>query len=106
MPKKKRARTVRRAIERELGALADAREKLARISDGGAPERPLTVASASIVEPRALALGCARCEGELRVESHDALSTPQGALRRVRARCRGCGAIREIWLQIVVSLPS
>jgi hypothetical protein len=91
-----RKRTTRRAAQRELTKLEDAREKLARISPGGAPERPIDVESASTVERRALALGCARCEGETRVEAHDAVA----GLRRVRARCKACGAVREVWLRI------
>lgn len=91
-----RKRTARRAMERELAKLEDAREKLARLSPGGAPERPLDVESASAVEPRALALGCARCEGETRLDAHEAVA----GLRRVRARCKRCGAMREVWLRI------
>lgn len=83
-------------MQRELTKLEDAREKLARLSPGGAPERPIDVESASTVETRALALGCARCEGELRLEAHDAVA----GLRRVRARCKACGTAREVWLRI------
>lgn len=99
---KKRARTERRKMDRDREKLADAREQLARISPGGSPERPLVVESASVVEPRALALGCARCGGELRLEDHAAV---QG-LRRVRARCRPCGAVREVWLRLEERLLS
>ncbi|UJR84502.1 hypothetical protein [Sandaracinus amylolyticus] len=102
MAAKKRARTVRRKLERELTSLHDAREKLALLSEGGAPERPIVVPSASVIETRALSLGCARCEGELRIESHDAV----GGLRRVRARCRACGAVREIWFDLASRLLS
>lgn len=93
---KKRARAERRKMDRDRAKLEDAREQLARISPGGSPERPLVVESASVVEPRALALGCARCAGELRLEDHAAV---QGQ-RRVRARCRSCGAVREVWLRL------
>ncbi len=98
--KPKRARVERRKRERELEKLGDAREKLARLSEGGSPERPLEVTSASVVEPHALGLGCARCEGELRLVAHDAQRTEHGVLRRVRARCKQCGALREVWLRI------
>ncbi|MDQ3034400.1 MAG: hypothetical protein M3Y87_18475 [Myxococcota bacterium] len=99
---KKRGRVDRRRIERDVKKLGDAREKLAKLSPGGAPERPIDVESASIVESRALALGCARCEGELKMEDHAAVL----GLRRVRARCKTCGATREVWLRIAERLLS
>lgn len=92
----KRARTDRRRAERELAKLGDAREKLARLEPGGTPERPIDVESASVIEPRALALGCARCGGETRLEAHDAIS----GLRRVRARCKSCRHLREVWMRV------
>lgn len=97
---KKRPRTQRRAIERELKKLEDAREKLALLSPGGAPERPIEVTSASVIEPHALGLGCARCEGALRLEAHDAIGSAHGPLRRVRCRCTRCGATRVVWLRV------
>lgn len=103
---KKRARVERRRRERELDKLGDAREKLARLTEGGAPERPIEVPSASVIEGHALGLGCARCEGELRVVDHDAVRTETGVLRRVRAQCKRCRAVREVWLRVVVHLPS
>src|SRR5690606_39943442 len=99
---KKRARVDRRRRERELDKLGDAREKLARLSEGGAPERPIEVPSASVIEAQAVGLGCARCEGELRVVDHDAMRAEHGVLRRVRAQCKRCRAIREVWLRVVV----
>ena len=102
----KRARVERRRIERELDKIGDAREKLARLSEGGSPERPIEVASASVVEGLALSLGCARCEGELRLVDHDAVRTPQGLLRRVRAQCKACRSEREVWLRIAERLLS
>jgi hypothetical protein len=99
---KKRTRTERRRIERELGKLADAREKLALASAGGAPERPITVESASVIESIAEALGCARCDGEARVEEHAA----ERGLRKVTTRCRACGSLRVVWVQIASRLLS
>lgn len=98
--KRTRTRTHKRALEREVKKLEDAREKLALLSPGGAPERPIEVASASVIELHALGLGCARCEGALRLEAHDAVGTDQGPLRRVRARCTRCRALRTVWLRI------
>jgi hypothetical protein len=99
--KKKRVRTERRRLERELRKIGDAREKLAQLSAGGTPERPIDVTSASVVESTALSLGCMRCESALRLEDHDAVRTEHGILRCVRARCTMCRAAREVWLRIV-----
>jgi hypothetical protein len=99
--KKKRVRTARRRLERELGKIGDAREKLAQLSSGGASERPIDVTSASVVESTALGLRCARCESALRLEDHEAIRTPHGILRRVRTRCTMCRASREVWLRIM-----
>lgn len=87
-------------LERELRALEDAREARAKLVAGGTPARPIVVTSASVVELTAEALGCARCEGTLRAEDHDAPTVDGLTLRRVRARCRACGAVREVWLRI------
>ena len=102
MAARKRPRTERRKNDRELAKLADAREALAQLEPGGAAERPLVVPSASVIEMRALALGCARCGGELKLEEHEAL----GGLRRVRARCRACGARRDVWVRLAERMLS
>lgn len=94
--KKTRPRTQRRRAERDATKLGDAREKLARLSPGGTPERAIEVSSAAIVESEAVALACARCGGETRSEEHEAIE----GLRRVRTQCKRCGARREVWLRI------
>ncbi|MBX3270643.1 MAG: hypothetical protein KF729_10295 [Sandaracinaceae bacterium] len=101
--KKKRPRTLRREHERAVDKLEDARERLARLEPGGEATRPIEVSSASVVESRALGLGCARCGGALELEAHDAVRGELGPLRRVRARCRACRARREVWLRVAVS---
>lgn len=104
---KKRRRTVRRSIERELEKIGDKREKLAALSEGGAPDRPIEISSASVAEGAAKSMKCARCEGELGELEHDAVRGPTGAiLRRIRARCRMCGHKREIWMRVVEQRPS
>lgn len=102
MAQSKRPRAQRRRLERELTKLADAKQRLAELSPGGNPERPIDVDSASVVALRAAALGCARCEGDLRVEREEAV---QG-LRRVAASCKACRAERVIWLRLASRLLS
>ncbi len=97
----RRARVSRRATERALDKIGDAREKLAGLSPGGAAERPLEVSTAAVVELTALGLGCARCEGELALIDHAAERAGSGVLRRVSARCKACRAKREVWLRVV-----
>jgi hypothetical protein len=96
-----RARTTRRAAERALAKDARDRARLAEMSPGGAPTRPIEVASASVIEPSASSTPCALCEGTLRIEEH-AAETAQGVrLRVVRLRCTRCSATRSIWFRIV-----
>lgn len=100
--RRERPRTVRRRRERALDALGDARERLAALSAGGAADRPLDVDSASVVELVAARLGCARCDGAVRVLRHDAVD----GLRRVHTRCTTCERTREVWLRLAPRLLS
>lgn len=101
---KKRARTTRRETERDALKLADARERLAKLEQGGSCERPMRVESASQIELRAEALRCPRCESELRVHEHVARVVGGQSLRMVDARCKQCGAQREVWFVIASDL--
>lgn len=101
MAAKKRARTERRQLDRDVAKLIEAREKLARLEAGGEPSRPIEVPSASVVETRALdARRCLACEGALRVHEHRAARD----LREVELACKQCGRRRILWFR--VSLPS
>ncbi len=82
-----------RALRKEVGV----RERLAAAAPGGAADRPLVVASASVIEGRARSVPCIQCGGELDLRQHRAGS---GALRVVALVCRLCHAPREIWFKI------
>jgi hypothetical protein len=98
----KRARTERRAAERAQEKVVRAREKLASLEPGGAPERPIDVTTASVIEPHARSLGCARCgEQPVRVAEHEAHREGGRHLRLVRVACPRCGAERGIYFRIV-----
>lgn len=98
---KKRERSKRREVMRDLEKLAATREKLAALEPGGGPERPLEVSSASQVEVRATGLACLRCDGALRLVEHRSVVHPRaGALREVELSCRTCSARRLIWLRV------
>ncbi len=101
---KKRERTVRREAEREAEKLADARERLSLLEQGGSWERPIRVESASQIELRVESMRCPRCDGELKVFEHVARNVSGHSLRMVDARCKRCGHRREVWLVIASDL--
>jgi hypothetical protein len=101
--KPKRARTVRREAERAAVSLARDRERLFALEPGGSPERPIDVQAVSVVELRAVAVRCPRCDGEHRVDEHAAVTTEGGArLREMRLACRECGSKRSLWFRLPV----
>lgn len=73
------------------------RERLAALSPGGTRERPIRVASASVIEVRTGALACPLCGGSYRLEEHVA---PAARLRRVDVHCRDCSTPRSLWFRI------
>jgi hypothetical protein len=101
-----RARTERRAAERAVTKLADARERLATAEPGGGPARPLRVDSASQIEPHALAIECLRCGGTNRLLEHAAVAHDGEVLRVARMRCSRCGSSRTLWFRIAPTLPN
>lgn len=100
MAKKPRARSQRRAAQRASSKLVDARERLFELEPGGAPERPLTIATAAVVEAHASALACPRCEGKHDIVEHLAVTLGSMRLREARVRCRQCGSTRSMWFLI------
>ena len=109
----KRSRTERREAARDAAKLARARVKLAALEAGGAPDRPIEVASASIIEPHAASMACAACGApNVRVEEHVALTLPGDGgeparrLRVVHVICPRCGTRREVYFRIGTVLPS
>jgi hypothetical protein len=102
-----RARTVRRANDREIEKLRDARAKLARVEVGGSPGRPREVTSAAVIEGQARSLGCARgCEGEARIGEHTAETIDGDRLRVVTTECPRCGAERRVYFRLKNDAPS
>lgn len=102
MGKKRPERTARRQSERAARQLVRDREKLATLSPGGSPERPIAVDSAAVVEVRAQATPCPQCEGELRVGEHRS----ERGLRVVAVTCTRCHVKRELWFRLVSSEPN
>ena len=95
---KKKARRLTKA-ERAQRALRSDQETLARMEPGGTPERPLDVPSPSVVESRAIGLGCVYCEGEVKLRAHEAEKVGAQLLRRIETECGACGGTREVWVR-------
>ena len=104
--KKPSDRTLRREQERARAKLIEARERLARLEPGSSPSNPIEVASASLVEPRALSLRCLRCDGEARLDEHVAVVVGERRLRLARTICRVCGSRRELYFRLGTTLAS
>ena len=96
----KRPRTARRALARESAKLVEKKWKLAALESGGAPDRPIEVASASVVESHARALPCALCDGAVRVDQHTAEEHGGARLRVARVVCTRCGTPRAIYYRL------
>ena len=96
-PKPKRPRTERREAARALRKDIGARQRLVAAGPGGAADRPLLVASASVIEGRARSVPCIQCGGELDLRQH---SAEDATLRLVKLVCRLCHAPRELWFKI------
>jgi hypothetical protein len=79
---------VRKHLERK--------DKLAVLEVGGAAERPIHIATASLVDVMARAAKCHRCDGTVRLEDH----VVRENLRVARVRCSSCGTEREIFFAI------
>src|SRR5262249_26798394 len=96
-------RAGRRARAREHAELVRELERLARTRPGGAPERPIEVASPAQVDPMADATPCPLCEAGLRLEEHRA-ETVRGVRLRVAAmRCTRCGVRRALYFRLASS---
>lgn len=103
----KRARTERREAARAAVKLAESRLKLAALEEGGVPDRPIEVTSASVVEPHAASMPCAACgEQGIRVEEHVAAEVAGARLRIARVRCTRCNVARQVYFRIGTTLPS
>jgi hypothetical protein len=86
------------AVQRER-----VREQLARMTRGGARDRPIRVSSAAVIEPRTIATPCPRCGGEYRIHEH---VRPSPDRRRVEVACRQCATPRALWFEIVADDPN
>ena len=94
-----RRRAATRAATLGARRLARDREQLARIAEGGSPERPIVVESPAEVEVVAAA-PCPLCDAAVRVVAHDAVTIDGERLRVARTACSGCRAERSIYVAL------
>jgi hypothetical protein len=99
-PRAAGARAQRRADARATEKLWRARERLAALEPSGSPERPISVVSASQIEPHASTLRCLACDGAVRIEDHAAGMQGGSVLRTVRVVCRQCGRPRVVYFRV------
>ncbi len=104
--KPKTERSARRAAERAREKLGLQRTRLARLDAGGAPDRPIEVASASLVEVRAEAEPCLYCDEPVRTVEHRAEVIDERRLRVAVVRCGHCGRERIVYFRIGTVLAS
>jgi hypothetical protein len=76
------------------------------LSPGGDAARPLLVSSPSLVEGRARAERCPRCDGEQELLEHAAITVNGARLREARLGCRSCRSTRSLFFQIAEPLPN
>jgi hypothetical protein len=89
-----RARTARRAADRDAVRLRKDIDRVYQAEQGGSPDRPIQLASASEVEPDAGSRRCPYCGARMRVTGHDAT---EHAGRRLRVASLTCDACRSTW---------
>lgn len=98
--KKLTGRALRRDLERKTEKLSRDLDRLAALAPGGAPDRPIELASASQVEVHARSIPCARCQGEVRIEAHTAETISADRLRVVRVVCTMCRSQRALYFRV------
>ena len=88
---------------RVMRQLVRDRERLAGMTTGGSPSRPIAVASAAVVEVRAAKQRCPQCEADYRIHDHRA---PEPGIRAVDVSCRQCGVARTLWFRLNEHAPN
>jgi len=99
---KKRPRTERRIVERDLRRAVRVRERIADLERGGSADYPIEVPSAAVIDGRARSTPCIQCGGDYDLIDHER----EEGLRKVSVKCRQCGAPRTFWFRIVETGPN
>jgi hypothetical protein len=96
-----RPRTLERVKRSADDKLARAKRKLLDLEPGGSEARPLEVATAAVIEPKAKSVLCPRCDEPFLLENHVAHGEDRGRLREALLECRLCGEHRSMWFRII-----
>ena len=91
---------------RDARKLVRDKQALWLLERGGAPDRPLVVSSAALVDVRARSLPGPLCEGEYVLDEHTAARAGERSVRIAHVTCRRCGVSRRIYFCIDSPLPS
>lgn len=81
-------------------------ERLARLQPGGAPDRPLEIASPAQVEVIAERTPCPLCGATLALREHAQETVSGERLRVARLACTSCGVPRAVWFRLLEPLQS
>lgn len=101
--RKPRPRTQQRKQTRDERKLLVGKVKLAMMSEGGSPSRPIEVESSSVVESRARSLACLACGEPPRVLAHEAVVEGTARMRRVTVVCGRCAQTRVLYFKLTGS---
>lgn len=103
-----RVRGVDRAVaeERAKERLAALRTEAALDREGATPDRPIVVASAASIEPRAESEPCPICDAHLHVDEHVVDDAAGTRLRRLDMRCGECGRHSRLYFQVKSPAPN
>ncbi len=99
-------RSDRRARSRAHQKLVNDLERLARLQPGGAPDRPIEVASVAQIEVIATRDPCPLCEGSTQLLEHAQETIDGVRLRVVRLSCTACAVPRAVWFRVREPLQS
>lgn len=77
-----------------------AQSRLLDLEPGGSPARPLDVSTAAVIEPKARAIRCPRCDEPFTLEAHEVSHARGEPLREAKLVCRRCGLGRSAWFRI------
>ena len=97
---KTRARNARREAERAAEKLVAQREKLFLLEPGGSPERPIDVETPVLVDLRAGAFHCPRCDSPVQLREHAATNVAGVLLREACVSCPRCASKRSLWFRV------
>lgn len=103
-PRERAGRAKRRQLERVVRKSEATVDRVLGMLPGGAPENPIDVESASVIDTRAVRDPCPKCAGDSELVEHLATIVEQRRLREARVRCRQCGKERSVWFALPLSI--